>query len=76
MILVDHSEYVQSAEGLKDANIISIIDHHGDGSVTTGNPIIYDARPIGATATIVEDPTRKVSRPKSPVKRGQNRITA
>ena len=53
MILVDHSEYTQSAEGLNDANIITIIDHHGAGSVTTGNPIIYDARPIGATATIV-----------------------
>ena len=53
MILVDHSEYLQSAEGLEDANIISIIDHHGDGSVTTGNPLIYDARPLGATATIV-----------------------
>ncbi|MBQ1403527.1 MAG: DHH family phosphoesterase, partial [Oscillospiraceae bacterium] len=32
MILVDHSEYTQSADGLKDANIISIIDHHGDGA--------------------------------------------
>ena len=53
MILVDHSEYTQSAEGLEDANIISIIDHHGDGTVTTGNPLIYDARPLGATATIV-----------------------
>lgn len=27
MVLVDHSEYIQSAEGLQDANIISIIDH-------------------------------------------------
>ncbi|MBR5930441.1 MAG: DHH family phosphoesterase [Lachnospiraceae bacterium] len=53
MILVDHSEYAQSAEGLKDASILMIIDHHGDGSVTTGNPLIYDARPIGATSTII-----------------------
>lgn len=53
MILVDHSEYAQSAEGLKDANVISIIDHHGDGSVTTGNQLIYDARPLGSTATII-----------------------
>ena len=29
MVLVDHSEYIQSADGLTDANIISIIDHHG-----------------------------------------------
>ena len=53
MVLVDHSEYSQSAEGLKDANVITIIDHHGDGSVTTGNQLIYDARPIGSTATII-----------------------
>ena len=53
MILVDHSEYTQSADGLKDANIISIIDHHGDGAVTTGNQLIYDARPLGSTATII-----------------------
>ena len=53
VILVDHSEYEHSAEGLRDANIITIIDHHGDGAITTSNPLIYDARPIGATATIV-----------------------
>lgn len=53
VVLVDHSEYVQSAEGLEDANVVSIIDHHGDGSLTTGNQLIYDARPLGATATII-----------------------
>ena len=53
MVLVDHSEYAQSAEGLQDANVITIIDHHGDGSVTTGNQLIYDARPLGSTATII-----------------------
>ena len=52
VVLVDHSEYSQSAEGLKDANVLMIIDHHGDGSVTTGNQLIYDARPLGAAATI------------------------
>ena len=51
--LVDHSEYLQSADGLQDAHIISIIDHHGDGTVQTGNQLIYDARPLGATATII-----------------------
>ncbi len=53
MALVDHSEYLQSADGLQDAHIISIIDHHGDGTVQTGNQLIYDARPLGATATII-----------------------
>ena len=53
MVLVAHSEYAQSVKGLKDANVITIIDHHGDGSVTTGNQLIYDARPLGSTATII-----------------------
>ncbi len=53
MVLVDHSEYTQSAEGMRDANIISIIDHHADGAVTTAGQIIYDARPLGSTATII-----------------------
>ena len=53
MVLVDHSEYSQAAEGLRDANEITIIDHHGAGSITTGNRLIYDARPLGSTATII-----------------------
>ena len=53
MVLVDHSEYTQSAEGLQDAKVITIVDHHGDGSVTTGNQLIYDARPLGSTATVI-----------------------
>ena len=53
MVLVDHSEFSQSADGLKDAKVISIIDHHNDGSITTNGQIVYDARPLGSTATIV-----------------------
>ena len=53
VVLIDHSDYLQSADGLKDANVISIIDHHAAGSVTTGNQLIYDARPMGCSATIV-----------------------
>ena len=53
VILIDHADYAQSAPGLEDARILSIIDHHGAGTVSTGNQIIYDARPLGATATIV-----------------------
>jgi len=53
MVLVDHSEYAQSADGLKDAKVISIIDHHNDGSVATSGQLVYDARPLGSTATII-----------------------
>ena len=53
IFLVDHSEYSQAAEGMADAHIVGILDHHGVGSVTTGYQVVYEARPIGATATIV-----------------------
>ena len=53
IFLVDHSEYAQAAEGMEDAHIVGILDHHGVGSVSTGQQLVYEARPIGATATII-----------------------
>ena len=53
IFLVDHSEYAQAAEGMEDAHIVGILDHHGVGSVNTGHQLVYEARPVGATATIV-----------------------
>ncbi|MDO5120328.1 MAG: DHH family phosphoesterase [Coriobacteriales bacterium] len=53
IFLVDHSEYAQAAEGMVDAHIVGILDHHGAGSVTTGQQLLYEAKPIGSTATII-----------------------
>ena len=53
IFLIDHSEYTQAAEGMKDANVVGILDHHGVGGVTTGDQLVYEARPMGAGATIV-----------------------
>ena len=53
IFLVDHSEYAQAAEGMEDAHIAGVLDHHGVGTVTTGHQVVYEAKPIGATATIV-----------------------
>ncbi len=53
VFLVDHSEYIQAAEGMADAHIVGVIDHHGVGSVTTGHQVAYEARPLGATATLI-----------------------
>ena len=53
IFLVDHSEYSQAAEGMADAHIVGILDHHGIGTVSTGHQVVYEAKPIGATATIV-----------------------
>ncbi|MBR3311120.1 MAG: DHH family phosphoesterase [Solobacterium sp.] len=53
IFLVDHSEFAQAVDGMEDAHIVGVLDHHGIGNITTGHQVIYEAKPIGATATIV-----------------------
>ena len=53
VILVDHNEKLQSVEGLEEANILEIFDHHALGNLTTSNPINYRNMVVGSTSTII-----------------------
>jgi manganese-dependent inorganic pyrophosphatase len=53
VILVDHNERGQSVDGLEDAEILEIIDHHRVADVATGTPIYFRNEPVGSTSTIV-----------------------
>lgn len=53
VILVDHNEYGQSAEGLKNAEIVEIVDHHKIGDISTSVPITFRNMPVGSTCTII-----------------------
>lgn len=53
VILVDHNEKSQAVEGLEQADVLEIIDHHRLGSMETINPIYFRNQPVGCTATIV-----------------------
>lgn len=53
VILVDHNEKLQSVEGLDEANILEIFDHHNLGSITTNLPINFRNMAVGSTCTIV-----------------------
>jgi manganese-dependent inorganic pyrophosphatase len=55
VILVDHNEVAQSADGVEEASVIEIVDHHRLGDVQTAGPIEFTGRPVGATATIVAE---------------------
>ena len=55
VILVDHNERGQAVEGIEEAKIIEIIDHHRLGGVQTGEPIFTRVEPVGCTATIVSN---------------------
>ena len=53
VILVDHNEKLQSVDGIDEAEIVEIIDHHNLGSITTNNPINFRNMAVGSTSTIV-----------------------
>ena len=53
VILVDHNESEQSVEGLEEAEIIEVVDHHKLGDLSTNDPINFRNMAVGSTNTIV-----------------------
>ena len=53
VILVDHAELSQTVDGIGEAEIMEIIDHHRVGTVETPGPIYYRCEPVGCTCTII-----------------------
>jgi manganese-dependent inorganic pyrophosphatase len=53
VILVDHNERAQSVDGLEEAEILGIIDHHRIADVHTLSPIFFRNEVVGATSTII-----------------------
>lgn len=53
VILVDHNEFQQSIDGIENAHILEVIDHHRVANFETADPLYYRAEPVGCTATIL-----------------------
>ena len=53
LILVDHNEKTQAVDGVENARIMEIIDHHRLGTIETISPVFFRNQPLGCTATIV-----------------------
>ncbi|MEE0844999.1 MAG: manganese-dependent inorganic pyrophosphatase [Eggerthellaceae bacterium] len=53
VILVDHNEPLQAVDGLADAELLEIVDHHRIGGLVTSGPIKFLNLPIGSSATVV-----------------------
>ena len=53
VILVDHNNFAQSVDGLDEANILEIIDHHNIGDIGTSLPINFRSKPVGCTSTMI-----------------------
>ncbi len=52
-ILIDHNERNQSVDGINNAEILEIIDHHRVADVQTDSPILIRSEPVGCTSTII-----------------------
>ncbi len=53
VILVDHNEKSQAVDGIEEAEIVEIIDHHRLGNIETIGPVFFRNQPVGCTATII-----------------------
>lgn len=53
MLMVDHNEVGQAVDGLHDAEVMEIVDHHKLGTVETIKPVNVRNQPLGCTATIL-----------------------
>lgn len=53
VILVDHNEMGQSADGIEEAEILEVVDHHKIGDIKTSIPISFRNIPVGSSNTII-----------------------
>ncbi len=53
VILVDHNEKEQSVDGLEEASIVEIVDHHKLGTLATTLPINFRNMAVGSSNTII-----------------------
>ncbi len=55
LILVDHNEKKQAVDGVEEAEIREIIDHHRVGDLQTISPIYFHNEPVGSTCTLIAE---------------------
>ena len=53
--MVDHNEFAQGVDGIEEAEVVEIIDHHRLGNRNTDTPITFINKVVGSTATIVAE---------------------
>ncbi len=55
VVMVDHNEVAQAVDGIEEADVVEVLDHHRLGARTTTNPITFINRVVGSTCTIIAD---------------------
>jgi manganese-dependent inorganic pyrophosphatase len=58
LVLVDHNEAGQAVEGLHEADLLEVLDHHRLGNIRTSTPIAFHVDVCGSTSTLVAERAR------------------
>ena len=53
VIMIDHNEFTQTVDGIENAKIDTVIDHHRINNFKTSEPLFYYAQPVGCTSTLL-----------------------
>lgn len=53
VILLDHNEKSQTVDGIEQAEILEIVDHHRLGDIQTGYPVYVRNEVVGSTSTLI-----------------------
>lgn len=53
VILVDHNESKQRADGIEASQILEVVDHHRLGDLETPGPVFLLFRPLGCVNTVI-----------------------
>ena len=53
VIMVDHNEFTQTVEGIENAKIDMVVDHHRINNFKTAEPLFYYAQAVGCTSTLL-----------------------
>jgi len=70
VILLDHNEYSEAVEGIEQAEILEIIDHHRLGAISTLKPVKFLNDPVGSTSTIITEKFLQAGIPPQPAVAG------
>ncbi len=53
VVLTDHNELSQTVEGIENADIVAVVDHHRIADVSTAQPIVFVNLPWGSSCTVI-----------------------
>jgi len=70
VILLDHNELSQAVDGIEQAEILEIIDHHRLGVISTLKPVKFLNDPVGSTSTIITEKYRRAGMTPEPAVAG------